>query len=114
MKKAELHSIMSLADEFIRYSNKVWADGISAAEGAEDADARAQVLADAAYLLWICTLIMHPVVPAGCEDICDKLQFDPLAFFSWNHDFATLAELDGEAAADGHAVQELPARYDFF
>ena len=111
MKKAELHSIMSLLDEFIRYSNKAWADGISAAEAAEDADARRQVLADAAYLLWVCTLLMHPVVPRGCEDICEKLGFDARAFFSWDHAFASLAELD---AADEHPVLELPPRYDFF
>ena len=111
MKKAELHSIMSLMDEFIRYSNKTWADGISAANAADDGDARAQVLADAAYLLWICTLLMHPVVPAGCEDICEKLSFNADAFFSWDHGFNTLAELD---PAERHQVVDLPARYDFF
>lgn len=111
MKKAELHTVITICDEFIRYGNKSWADGISAAEAADDASARRQVLADAAYLLWVCTLLMHPIVPAGCEDICEKLQFDPQAFFTWDHAFATLAELD---AASGHAVQELPPRYDFF
>ena len=111
MKKAELHSVMSLMDEFIRYANKWWADGVSAANAADDADARRQVLADAAYLLWVCTLLMHPVVPAGCEDICEKLAFDSSAFFSWDHAFNTLAELD--AVAD-HPVTELPPRYDFF
>ena len=114
MKKAELHSIMSLMDEFIRYSNKVWADGISAAESAEDSQARRQVLADAAYLLWVCTLLMHPVVPRGCEDICAKLNFDASKFFSWNHEFASLAELAGIEEEADHAVQELPPRYDFF
>ena len=111
MKKAELHSIMSLMDEFIRYANKVWADGISAAESAGDESARRQVLADAAYLLWICALLMHPVVPKGCEDICEKLAFDEGAFFSWNHSFETLGELD---PCSDHVVEELPPRYDFF
>ena len=111
MKKAELHSIMSLMDGFIRYANKTWADGISAAEQAGDADARRTCLADAAYLLWVCTLLMHPVVPAGCEDICEKLAFDSAAFFSWDHEFRSLAELDDAAE---HEVQELPPRYDFF
>ena len=111
MKKAELHSVMSLMDEFIRYANKVWADGISAAEGSEDAAARRQVLVDAAYLLWVCTLMMHPVVPAGCEDICSKLSFDSLQFFSWDHAFESLAELD---SAEAHEVVDLPPRYDFF
>ncbi|MBQ3300901.1 MAG: class I tRNA ligase family protein [Eggerthellaceae bacterium] len=112
MKKAELHTIMSIMDEFIRYANKVWADGISAAEAAGDAQMRSQVLADAAYLLWVCTLLMHPVVPRGCDDICSKLDFKADAFFSWEHDFNTLAELcDGE---EQHRVAELEPRYDFF
>ena len=111
MKKAELHTIMSLMDEFIRFANKHWADGISAAEASGAEDERRQVLADCTYLLWICTLLMHPVVPRGCEDICAKLRFDSGSFFSWDHDFVSLAEIDG---ADEHAVEELAPRYDFF
>lgn len=111
MKKAELHSIMSLMDEFIRYANKVWADGISDAESAADEGLRYQVLVDSAYLLWVCTLMMHPIVPKGCEDICSKLEFDAASFFSWNHDFESLSELD---AAAKHHVAVLAPRYDFF
>ncbi len=111
MKKAELHTIMTICDEFIRFANKTWADGVSAADAANDAQARRQVLADAAYLLWVCTLMMHPIVPAGCEDICEKLQFDPEKFFTWENDFNSLAELD---SATEHVVAELPPRYDFF
>ena len=111
MKKAELHTIMTICDEFIRFANKTWADGVSAADAADDAQARRQVLADAAYLLWVCTLMMHPIVPAGCEDICEKLQFDPEKFFTWENDFNSLAELD---SATEHEVAELPPRYDFF
>ena len=123
MKRAELHTIMSMMDEFIRYANKTWADGISAAEAIEVAgddeaaaasrqEARRQVLVDASYLLWVCTLLMHPVVPAGCADICEKLQFDEKVFFSWDHAFGTLSELDPKA--ESHSVAELPPRYDFF
>ena len=111
MKRAELHTVMSHMDEFIRYANKTWADGISAADREGDEQARRQVLADAAYLLWVCTLLMHPIVPRGCDDICAKLAFDPNKFFSWENDFATLRELDD---CDDHAVPELPPRYDFF
>ncbi len=111
MKKAELHTIMTICDEFIRFANKTWADGVSAADAADDAQARRQVLADASYLLWVCTLMMHPIVPAGCEDICEKLQFDSAKFFTWENDFNSLAELDSAAE---HVVAELPPRYDFF
>ncbi len=112
MKKAEFHAIMAQMDEFIRFCNKLWADGISQAEASEDESMRAQTLADAAYLLWICTLLMHPIVPHGCEDICEKMGFAPTSFFDWNHDFLSLAELDPQA--QWHTVEELEPRYDFF
>ena len=142
MKKAELHTIVTICDEFIRYSNKTWADGISAVADAESAaeaaagaapaaapvagssagtdaapaaaPSRRQVLADAAYLLWVCTLLMHPIVPEGCEDICAKLQFDASRFFSWDNAFESLAELASTADANMHPVEELVPRYDFF
>ena len=113
MKRTELHTVMAVADRFLRDANKRWADGISAAESTGDDAARRQVLTDAAYLLWVGTLIMHPIVPRGCEDICEKLCFDPTRFFSWDHDFSTLAEIDDDGGSD-HAVAELPSRYDFF
>lgn len=112
MKKAEFHSIMAQMDEFIRFANKVWADGISAAEATDNAQTRTQTLCDAAYLLWVCTLLMHPIVPAGCEDICVKLKFSPEEFFNWQHDFLSLRELD--SAHEWHHVCELEPRYDFF
>ena len=55
MHKVELHRVMSVCDEFIRWSNKWWADGIKAAEASEDADARRQVLVDSFYLLRVAT-----------------------------------------------------------
>ena len=116
MKRAELHTVMAQMDEFIRYANKVWADGISAAEAAGDEAQRTQVLADATYLLWICTLLMHPIVPACCEEICEQLAFEPQRFFAWSHAFESLAELcEPEEVANGsHIVKELPPRFDFF
>ncbi len=119
MEKAELHSVMSLMDGFLRVANKRWADGIKRVEGL-DPDAsdepRRQVLADCAYQLWVSTLLMHPIVPVGCELICDYLQFDPKSFFSWSHRFESLAELCGEdeREAGAHRVRELPPRFDFF
>ena len=116
MHKVELHSIVSLSDAFIRYAQKYWADGIRNAEQAGDTEKRRQVLLDSAYLLWVCSVMMHPVVPGGCQKICDRLGFDAYHFFSWNADFESLAELctEEERVAGGHAVEDLPPRYDFF
>ncbi|WP_165056443.1 MULTISPECIES: class I tRNA ligase family protein [unclassified Adlercreutzia] len=116
MHKVELHSVMSLMDEFIRWSNKRWADQIKAADAAGDADARRQVLVDCFFLLRVCTLMMHPIVPVGCEKICDYLSFSFNEFFSWNYDFDSNDELCTAAEIDDarHRIQELPPRFDFF
>ncbi len=116
MHKAELHSIMTLLDEFIRYSNKWWTDGIKAAEVSDDALTRRQVLVDSFYLLRVCTLLMHPIAPRGCEKIAEYFRIKPEVFFSWRHGFEANDELCSEAdiACGSHEVYELPARTDFF
>ncbi len=122
MHSFEFHSVMQLADEFIRFANKHWADGIKEAAQAEEegrpeaTEMRRQVLLDSFYLLRICTLMMHPVVPKGCETICDYLDFAPEDFFSWTYDFNSNEELchAGEIDAGEHEVRELPPRFDFF
>ncbi len=116
MHRVELHSVMSLMDEFIRYANKYWTDGIRAAEHEESQTARRQVLVDSFFLLRISTLLMHPVVPFGTERICDYLNFEFDEFFSWNYDFDNMEELcsAGEITEARHRVRDLPPRFDFF
>ncbi|MCR5582755.1 MAG: methionine--tRNA ligase, partial [Eggerthellaceae bacterium] len=116
MKKVELHSILSQMDDFIRYANKYWSDGIRVVEANADEEARRQLLIDCFYLLRIATLLMHPVVPRGTEKICDYLNFEFDEFFSWNYDFDSMEELCGTAELEEkrHLVRELPPRTDFF
>ncbi len=116
MHKAEFHSIMALMDEFIRASNKYWADGISRADREQDAAARRQVLLECFFLLRVATLLMHPIVPRGCEQICDYLNFSFDDFFSWNYDFSSMDELCTASETDEgrHRICELPPRFDFF
>ena len=120
MEKAELHTIMQIMDEFIRWSNKRWSAGIKRIETAEDpaavADDRRQLLVDCFYLLRVCTLLMHPVAPKGCEMICEYMQVEPARFFTWDAPFANVDELcpPESVAAGMHPVKELPPRTDFF
>ncbi len=122
MHRVELHTVMSIMDEFIRWANKYWSEGIRAVEKEYEGDeagareARRQVLLDSFYLLRIVTLLMHPVVPTGAERVCDYLNFDFGDFFSWNYDFDSMEELCGAAELEqgGHLVRELPPRFDFF
>lgn len=116
MSKVELHSIMSLMDEFIRWANKHWTEGIRVAELEHDGTARRQVLVDSFYLLRVACLLMHPIVPVGCEKICDYLSFDFDDFFSWNYDLENMDELcsASEITEGCHRVRALPPRFDFF
>ncbi len=128
MEKAELHTIMQIMDEFIRWSNKRWSADIKrietgvADEGADEATLsaleadRRQLLVDCFYLLRVCTLLMHPVAPKGCEMICEYLQVAPEAFFTWNAAFDGMAELCPTESVEAgmHPVKELPPRTDFF
>jgi len=116
MYKVELHTTMTLMDEFIRWSNKYWTEQIRLAEEQQDGDLRRQVLVDCFYLLRMCTLLMHPVVPQGTEKICDYLCFEFEEFFSWNYDFESMEELcsAGEVNEGRHVIRELPPRTDFF
>ncbi len=116
MYKVELHSVMSLVDEFIRWANKYWASEIKEATQHQDICRRKQILLDSFYLLRISCLMMHPIVPHGCETICEKLNFKSEQFFCWNYGFASNDELclPEEISRGFHPVCELPARFDFF
>jgi methionyl-tRNA synthetase len=116
MHAQEFHTVMRLMDGFIRDANKYWSDAIRAA--GDDAAVRQEVLRDAFYLLRVCTVLMHPIVPAGTGMIFEYLNFsvDAQDFFSWEHIFEGyepfLAPTDIEK--DGHPLRELPPRTDFF
>ena len=116
MHRVELHTIMSIMDEFIRWANKRWSDGIREVENTGDDELRRQVLVDSFFLLRMATLLMHPVVPAGAEKICDYLSFEFDDFFSWNYDFENMDELcsAGEIDEGRHRIRELLPRFDFF
>ena len=108
------HEALSVAEAFGREANKRWDAASKAAKG-DDAAYR-QALADAFRYLRTLTLLMHPVVPSGCERIADFLRIDRDAFFSWDNAFASPFELAQalDANTAEHQIEELPPRFDFF
>jgi excinuclease ABC subunit A len=110
----DAHGALAVAEEFCRAANKRWGDESKAAKG--DDAAYEHALANAFAALRTTTLLMHAAVPMGCELIAEHLGFEKDVFFSWDHAFETprqLAEALGETA-EGHAIVELPPRFDFF
>lgn len=116
MYKFETHHALSVCDEYLRAANKRWSDASKAAKNAQDDDAMALALVNAFHELRVATILMHGIVPAGCELICEYFDIDPVAFFSWDHIFEStdrFIETLGEEAGK-HAVKPLPPRFDFF
>jgi methionyl-tRNA synthetase len=116
MHAQEFHAVMQLVAALIRKANKYWSDAI---KGAGDSPrARHTVLANAFYLLRVCTLLMHPIAPAGTRLIFEYLNLDVAerAFFSWEHIFEGFEPFlsPSDAEKGGHPLKELPPRTDFF
>ncbi len=125
MHRFELHTVMAKMDEFLRGINKWWAKESKAAlaENAE-ADAVNQLLRDAFHYLRCAIVLMHPIVPHGCELIFDYLDIqakdgvcnNTAGFFAWEHifepiDFWATSE---EKEQGAFSLKELPPRFDFF
>lgn len=120
MHTFELHHALGICDEYLRAANKRWSDASKRARGEEDPDRADELmtvaLRDAFHELRVGTVLMHGIVPAGCELIAEHFAFDEDLFFSWKHIFETLDELSaaaGEVPGE-HAVVPLPPRFDFF
>jgi methionyl-tRNA synthetase len=115
MYETNLHGALSIAEAFGREANKRWDSASKAASQAGDEAAYAQALADAFDALHTLALLMHPIVPEGCERICGELALDPASFFSWDYAFSPLSSLVEAAGSTlPHAIHELPPRTDFF
>ncbi len=110
----DFHGAIAAVEEFARAANKRW-DSASKAAGDDDA-AYVAALADAFAALRTCALLMHPVVPAGCELICEYMGFGEREFFSWEHALSTPRQLAADLGEDAneHTIKELPPRFDFF
>ncbi len=124
MYRFEYHAVMALMDDYIREANKYWSSASREASSADDeAGAMRQVLCDSFYLLRVITVLMHPIVPQGCELIFEQLDIEDhssgaphAGFFSWEHIFEGLDfwASDAERDAGSFSLKELPPRFDFF
>ena len=87
MHRFEFHRALGVCDAFLRAANKRWSDASKAAKaaGAEDPargdDLMKQALVDAFAELRVATVLMHGVVPRGCELICEYFDIAPEVFF---------------------------------
>ena len=123
MYRFELHHALGVCDTFLRAANKRWSDTSKAAKNvAAEGDAERgdelmrAALVDAFQELRVAAILMHGIVPAGTELICEHFNVAPETFFSWEHVLQATDEFVrglGEEPGE-HRVRPLPPRFDFF
>ncbi|MBQ1483525.1 MAG: class I tRNA ligase family protein [Erysipelotrichaceae bacterium] len=106
MYRFELHQVMNDLDSYIRNASKFWSKNSTNEENI------AQTLIDAFYMVRVAAVLSHPVVPDGCEKICDYLNVDPEKFFSWDHIFEDLYDLIDDK--EDHQLKTLKEKEDFY
>ena len=111
MASRQLHRGLKSADKLIRNLNKFWQRASTGMELSESSAERDQALADAFQMLRVAVLLMHPIVPAGCERIRSYLNVDE-RLWSWEHIEDTLHAF--VEVPEEHQTVELPPRTDFF
>ena len=102
----ELHQIINDLDSYIRNASKYWA------KNSKDETNIKQTLIDAFYMLKVATVLSHPVVPSGCEKICEYLNIDYDKMFNWDYIFDTIYDLVDNK--ENHKLKELKEKEDFF
>lgn len=116
----EFTNAFEVVDTLIRNANKRWGTESKAANSLDN-DHFAQKEMEKALLhafsaLRVATVLMHPIVPQGCEKIQEYFNIDREEFFSWEHIFKPLDEflLDLRIKIKDHELKVLPPRSDFF
>jgi methionyl-tRNA synthetase len=106
MYRFELHQVMNDLDSYIRNASKFWS------KNSNDEEKIRQTLIDAFYMVRVAAVLSHPIVPDGCEKICDYLNVDPDRFFSWDNIFADIYDLIDDK--EDHKLKELKEKEDFY
>lgn len=106
MYRYEFHQIINDLDSYIRNASKFWAKNSNNEENIK------QTLIDAFYMVRVATVLSHPVVPKGCEKICDYLNVDKDKFFSWDNIFCDIYDLVNDKT--NHQLKTLKEKEDFY
>lgn len=106
MYRFELHQVINDLDSYIRNASKFWSKNSSNEETIK------QSLIDTFYMIKVATTLSHPVVPTGCEKVCEYLNVDADKFFSWDNIFSDLYELVEDK--ENHQLKELKEKEDFW
>lgn len=111
MYNHEFHRISYVLDEYIREINKNWAAKSREADKNQDKEAWKQLLIDTWYSCKVMAVLLHPVVPDGCEMFREYLNVDE-KLWNWDYIFEPLSAYIPDF--DSHELKFLEPRVDFF
>ena len=103
MSEFSFDKIFELLNIYLRDANKDWSVR-SKSESKEEID---RLLVDMFHIVRVCTALFHPIVPEGCEMICQYLGADR-SIWDWQTIFEPLD------IKPGHKLRFLEPRVDFF
>lgn len=107
----QFHKITYVLDTLIRNMNKYWVNNMRTAEAENDMARKAQIIIDSFYGMRVACALLHPIAPAGVENVREYLNVDE-RLYSWDYIFEPITAL--MADPKNHTFKFLEPRVDFF
>ena len=111
MYNHDFHRISYVLDDFIRSINKHWVNNVKIADAENDAELRKQLVIDCFYACKIIAILVHPIVPEGCEMFREYLNVGE-ELWDWNHIWEPIYFYISDV--ENHELKYLEPRVDFF
>ena len=111
MYNHDFHRISYTLDEYIREVNKNWAALSRQADQEQNTEILKQLLVDTWYSCKVMAVLLHPIVPDGCEMFREYLNVDE-KLWNWDYILEPLTAYIPDLKA--HKLKFLEPRVDFF
>ena len=111
MYNHDFHRISYVLDDFIRATNKHWVNNVKLADAKGDAALRKQLVVDCFYACKVMAVLLHPIVPEGCEMFREYLNLGE-ELWDWEHILEPISSYVENLCE--HELKVLEPRVDFF
>jgi len=111
MYNHDFHRISYVLDDFIRAVNKHWVNNVKIADANGDVELRKQLVVDCFFACKVMAVLLHPIVPEGCEMFREYLNLSE-EMWSWEHILEPVSYYVDDLSC--HELKFLEPRVDFF
>jgi len=111
MYNHDFHRISYVLDDFIRATNKHWVNNVKIADSTGNAELRKQLIIDCFYACKVMAILLHPIVPDGCEMFREYLNLGE-ELWNWKHILDPISYYVDDLSE--HRLKVLEPRVDFF